>query len=71
MLYKDAEKEFTLVAQTGFGIDGDKQTQLLDFGQVRGDFEKNPQVSAIKDHIVQKSALGDELIRRMKKILES
>jgi len=71
MLYKDAEKEFTLVSQTGFGIDGDKETQLLDFGQVRGDFEKNPQVSAIREHIVQKSALGDDLIRRMEKLLES
>ena len=70
MLYKDAKKEFTLIAQTGFGIDGDKETQLLDFEYVRGDFEKNPQVLAIQDHMVKKSALGDELIKRMKKVLE-
>ncbi len=70
MLYKDAKKEFTLIAQTGFGIDGNKETQLLDFEYVRGDFEKNPQVLAIQDHMVKKSALGDELIKRMKKVLE-
>ncbi len=69
MLYNDAQKEFTLISQTGFGIDGDKETQILDFEQVRGEFEKNPQVSAIKDHIEKKTALGDELIQRMKKVL--
>ena len=69
MLYNDAQKEFTLISQTGFGIDGDKETQILDFEQVRGEFEKNPQVSAIKDHIKKKTALGDELIQRMKKVL--
>ncbi|MCK4631206.1 MAG: DUF4954 family protein, partial [Bacteroidales bacterium] len=66
MLYDDARKEFTLSKQTGFGVDGDLKTKLLDFAQVRGDFEKNQQVSAIKDHIEKKSFLGNELIERMK-----
>ncbi len=70
MLYDDAKKEFTLSSQTGFGVDGDKDVQVLDFEQVRGEFEKNPQVSAIKDHIVKKTALGEELIERMKKVLD-
>ncbi len=69
MLYDDAKKEFTLSSQTGFGVDGDKDVQVLDFEQVRGEFEKNPQVSAIKDHIIKKTALGEELIERMKKVL--
>ncbi len=69
MLYNDAKKEFTLISQTGFGIDGDKNTQILDFEQVRGEFEKNPQVSDIKSHIEKKTELGDELINRMEKIL--
>ena len=66
MLYDDAKKEFTLSKQTGFGADGDKKTKLLDFAQVRGDFEKNQQVSAIKNHIEKKTFLGNELIGRMK-----
>ena len=70
MLYDDAKKEFTLSSQTGFGVDGDKDTQVQDFEQVRGEFEKNPLVSAIKDHIVKKTALGEELIQRMKKVLD-
>ena len=68
MLYDDARKEFTLSKQTGFGVDGDKKTRLLDFAQVRGDFEKNQQVSAIKDHIKKKTFLGNELIERMKMV---
>ncbi|NQU80283.1 MAG: DUF4954 family protein [Bacteroidetes bacterium] len=68
MLYNDAKKEFTLSKQTGFGADGDKNTRLLDFVQVRGDFEKNQQVSAIKDHIEKKTFLGNELIERMKMV---
>ena len=70
MLYNDARKEFTLSKQTGFGADGDKKTKLLDFAQVRGDFEKNQQVSAIKDHIEKKTFLGNELIKRMKMVKE-
>ena len=70
LLYDDARKEFTLSSQTGFGVDGDKDIQVLDFEQVRGEFEKNPQVSAIKDHIEKKTALGDELIQRMKEVLD-
>jgi hypothetical protein len=37
---------------------------------VRGEFESNSVVAAIRDHIKQKTALGDELIGRMKMIKE-
>ena len=67
LLYEDARKEFALSSMTGFGMDGGDREKMLDFEQVRGDFESNPTVSAIKDHIKVKSALGDELIARMKK----
>ncbi len=66
MLYEDARKEFTLSSMTGFGIDGDDEVKKRDFEQVRGDFEKNGVVLAILDHIRDKTALGDELIRRLK-----
>jgi hypothetical protein len=67
MLYEDARKEFTLSSMTGFGIDGDDEVKKRDFEQVRGDFEKNPVVLAILDHIKIKSELGDELIGRLKR----
>jgi hypothetical protein len=68
MLYEDARKEFTLSSMTGFGIDGGSEIKKRDFEQVRGEFESNSVVAAIKDHIKKKTALGDELIGRMKKI---
>jgi carbonic anhydrase/acetyltransferase-like protein (isoleucine patch superfamily) len=68
MLYEDARKEFTLSSRTGFGIDGDEEIKKLDFEQVRGDFESNSVVAAIQDHIKVKTALGDELIDRVRKI---
>ena len=67
MLYEDARKEFALSSMTGFGIDGDDEVKKRDFEQVRGDFEKNPVVLAILDHIRIKSELGVELIARLKR----
>jgi hypothetical protein len=68
LLYEDARKEFTLSSMTGFGIDGGADVKKLDFEQVRGEFESNSVVAAIQEHIRLKTALGDELINRMKKI---
>jgi hypothetical protein len=68
LLYEDARKEFNLSSMTGFGIDGTDLEKQLDFEQVRGVFESNSVVTAIRDHIKIKSALGDELIKRMRRI---
>jgi hypothetical protein len=68
LLYEDARKEFTLSSMTGFGIDGGDEVKKLDFEQVRGEFESNSVVSAIQEHIKQKTALADELIQRMNRI---
>jgi len=68
MLYDDARKEFNLSSRTGFGIDGGEEIKKRDFEQVRGEFESNSVVSAIQDHITQKTALGDELIERINQI---
>ena len=68
LLYEDARKEFNLSSRTGFGIDDGEDVKKLDFEQVRGEFESNSVVAAIQEHIRKKSALGDELIERMKKI---
>lgn len=68
MLYNDARKEFSLMAQTGFGVDGTNHQKQMDFEQVRGDFESNPFVETVRHHISDKTALGNELIERMEKI---
>lgn len=66
MLYDDARKEFSLASRTGFGADGSRADKDLDFEQVRGDFENNPFVTAVLEHIEAKTALGNELIERIK-----
>lgn len=66
MLYDDARKEFSLASRTGFGADGSRADKDLDFEQVRGDFENNPFVTAVMEHIEAKTALGNELIERIK-----
>ena len=50
---------------TGFGADGSKEEQMLDFEQVRGVFESNPFVTAVLEHIEVKTALGNELVERL------
>lgn len=67
MVYEDARKEFSLASMTGFGADGSRSEKEQDFEQVRGDFESNPFVTAVLKHIESKTALGDELIERMRK----
>ena len=58
LLYEDAKKEFSLSAKTGFGFDGQGRTTEADFEGVRGVFETNPFVAAVKEHIKRKDALG-------------
>lgn len=68
-LYADAQKEFSLTSMTGFGVDGSLKEKQEDFEKVRGDFENNPFVSAVKEHIEKKRALGNELIGRLQPLL--
>ena len=69
MVYEDARKEFSLSSMTSFGADGDADTRSLDFAEVRGcQFESNPFVMETLDHIRRKTALGDELISRLRNI---
>lgn len=68
LVYEDAKKEFSMAYMTGFGADGSQAEKERDFEQVQGDFENNPFVTAVLEHIETKSALGDELICRMKKV---
>ena len=65
MLYQDARKEFSLTTKTGFGFDGNNSTAEADFAEVRGQFQNNPFVTAVQEHIRVKSALGDKWIARL------
>ena len=65
MLYEDAKKEFRLDSMTGFGMDGNKTTQKLDFDKVRGSFESNDFVKEIVNHIERKTILGDRMIEKL------
>ncbi len=69
LLYNDAKKEFSLIKQTGFGIDGDKVVRQLDFDEVRGEFETHAEVISIREHMDKKEALGSEIVAKMEKIL--
>ncbi len=68
ILYEDAKKEFTLKVKTSFGVDGTDDEKQKDFENVRGDFDKNPFVLEVINHIQTKTALGNELIDRIKEI---
>jgi hypothetical protein len=66
MIYNDANKEFNLNSKTGFGVDGNEEQKHKDFESVRGNFENNPFVLEVQNHIKLKTELGDELIAKLK-----
>lgn len=67
LIYDDASKEFELSSMTGFGVDGDKTRRNEDFNAVRGgNFEENPFVKEVLDHIKRKTELGESIINRLK-----
>ena len=68
LLYEDAKKEFRLDSMTGFGMDGNKTTQKLDFEKVRGNFESNDFVNEIVSHIDRKTRLGEKMTERLNTI---
>ncbi len=64
-LHADARKEFAATVQIGFGLDGDQEVRRKDFEAVRGSFEADNFVGEIEKHMAAKSALADDLIRRI------
>lgn len=71
LLYEDARKEFSMVSKVGFGIDGTSQCKEVDFEQVRGEFESDPFVKMVLDHIKEKTALGNDMLRRLGAVEDS
>ena len=70
MMYEDAKKEFSLQAQTSFGIDGDDNIKTLDFENVRGEFTSHPAVMEIMEHIEQKSNIARHVLDKLKSICQ-
>lgn len=70
MLYDDARKEFSMVSRIGFGVDGSTEQRDFDFEQVRGEFESDAFVKMVCKHIEDKTALGNELIERLKSLAD-
>ena len=71
LLYEDAKKEFRMDSMTGFGMDGNKTTQKLDFEKVRGNFENNDFVNEIVSHIKRKTLLGERMLEKLTVIEKS
>ncbi len=69
-LYEDARKEFSMSKMTGFGVDGTNGAREEDFAQVRGEFDNNPTVVAIRQHMHKKEMLGNEMIAMMEAVKE-
>lgn len=70
MLYDDARKEFSMISRIGFGVDGSARRRDGDFEQVRGEFESDPFVQMVCRHIDDKTALGNELITRLNRLVD-
>ena len=62
MLLDDARKEYSLQSRTGFGIDDPTGEADNDFVSVRGQFEADPFVKMVQDHIVTKTALAQSAL---------
>jgi len=63
---KDAEKEFDMGSQIGYGLDGDTETRRLDFEAVRGTFESNSFVCDLKLESENVTLRADKLIAGVK-----
>lgn len=65
MLLDDARKEYSLQSRTGFGIDNPDGEADGDFVSVRGEFEADPFVNMVRDHISKKTELAERTLLRL------
>ncbi len=64
-LLEDAEKEFSPRSMTGFGIDGNENVRESDYFNVRGSYETNPVVEAIRNEMVEKKKMAEKIIEKL------
>jgi hypothetical protein len=62
MILRDAEKEFDLGSRLGYGIDGEGLTRDADFTAVRGHYEVNSFVTALRKETEEIEKNADHLI---------
>ena len=67
LILKDARKEFDDYSMIGYGADGDSAAKEADFRAVRGTYDDNSFVCAIKADIAEKTRAADELIAKAAK----
>lgn len=65
MLIKDAQKEFSITSMTSFGVDGGEFEKAEDFESVRGEFESNPFVLEIHQHMEEKQKLAATILSQL------
>ncbi|MCD6304444.1 MAG: DUF4954 family protein [Planctomycetes bacterium] len=65
MILIDARKEFDPSSKIGFGIDGDAETTEKDFTAVRGTFEDNAFVKALREESARIESRADGLLERL------
>jgi NDP-sugar pyrophosphorylase family protein len=68
LILRDAKKEFSQIARTGFGIDGDENDKNADFEAVRGDFNSSSFVVEIQNTSETKLEKLNNIIEKLKKI---
>ena len=68
MVLNDAAKEFSQNATTGFGIDGDEKVKIIDFKEVRGDFETNAVIVGLNEHYGRDMGRADKLMEALRSV---
>ena len=68
MILRDAKKEFSQTAKTGFGIYGNEEDKNADFEAVRGNFNTHPFVLEVQESIKNKLEQIQNVINKLKHI---
>ncbi len=68
LILGDAVKEFDSLSRIGFGIDGDEETRNSDFEAVRGTYENNAFIKALREESEAIEKRAAELTARLEKI---
>jgi carbonic anhydrase/acetyltransferase-like protein (isoleucine patch superfamily) len=68
MILRDAKKEFSQTAKTGFGIYGDEDDKNADFEAVRGNFNTHPFVLEVQESTKNKLEQIQNAINKLKNI---
>lgn len=65
IILQDAAKEFDATSHIGFGIDGDQAVREADFQAVRGDYDGNKFVAALREETEAVRRRAEEMLRRI------